>query len=122
MLMLLSSLFSASDWMAPESRSNSRPSSSPPLPARDGIGALDVLAQGVEFAPHARRHLMAQFLAQALQLAGDLADGGDAVFLAAHALDVAGDRLVGLVVGAAGFRARAAAAARMRVSLSKPGP
>ena len=43
------------------------------------------------------RHLMAQFLAQALQLAGDLADGGDAVLLAAHAVEVARQRLIGAV-------------------------
>ena len=42
------------------------------------------------------RHLMAQFLAQALQFAGDLADRGDAVLLAAHAVEVARERLVGL--------------------------
>ena len=58
---------------------------------------LDVLAQRVEFALQAGGHLVAQFLAQAAQFAGDLADHGDAVFLAAHAVDVAGDCLVILV-------------------------
>ena len=41
---------------------------------RRGIGALDVLAQRIEFARQPGGHLMPQFLAQALQLAGDLAD------------------------------------------------
>ena len=60
-------------------------------------GAVDILAQRIEFALQACRHLVAQFLTHAAQLAGDLADHGDAVFLAAHAVDVAGDGLVVLV-------------------------
>ena len=95
MLTLLSSLRSASEWMAPDSRSSSRPSSAP-LGAGGAClaGAFDVVAQQLEFALQAGAHLVAQFLAQRAQFAGDLADGGDAVFLAAHAVDVAGDRLI----------------------------
>ena len=70
------------------------------------IGALDLVAQRVEFAVQAGGHLLAQFLAQTLEFAGDLADGGGAVLLDAHTVDVAGNRLVGLV----GIRPRGAAA------------
>ena len=68
------------------------------------VALLEILAQRVELAAQARRHLVAQFLAQSLQFAGDLAESGDAVLILAHALDVAGDRLVGLIVGAAELR------------------
>ena len=67
------------------------------------VDLLEFLAKPVEFAVQARRHLMAQFLAQALQFAGDLAEGGDAVLFVAHALYVARDRLVGLLESAARF-------------------
>jgi len=61
------------------------------------VGARDILAQGLEFVVQTGAHLLAQFFAQAPQLAGDLADRGDAVLLAAHAVDVARYRLVVLL-------------------------
>jgi len=68
--------------------------------------ALDVAAQHLELAMQTGGHLLAQFLAQAAQLAGDFAGHGDAVLLAAQALDVAGERLVALVEGRGAGRAR----------------
>ena len=62
-------------------------------------GAIDVLAQRIEFALQACGHLVAQFLAQAAQFEGDLADHRNAVLLSAHPVDVAGN---GLIVGAEG--------------------
>ena len=81
------------------------------------VGALDILAQRVEFALQAGRHLLAQLFAQALQLAGDLADGGDAVLLAAHALEVARQRRDRRVVAIRIARrsARSAGAVRLAV-------
>src|SRR5690606_38518667 len=55
---------------------------------------FDILAQGLEFALESHRHLLAQFVAQAAQLLGDLADDSEAFLLSAHPLNVAGDRLV----------------------------
>ena len=72
--------------------------------AARSVALLEILAQRIEFAAQAGGHLVAQLLAQALQLAGDLAEGGDAVLFLAHPFHVTGDRLVGLVVSAAQLR------------------
>src|SRR5690606_39067464 len=63
---------------------------------------------GLEFALESHRHLLAQFVAQAAQLLGDLADDSEAFLLSAHPLNVAGDRLV-TIWGAVGPHAFLAA-------------
>ena len=60
-------------------------------------GSLDILAQALEFTADARRYLVARFLAKALDLLGDLAECGKAIFLVANPFYVTGDRLIGLL-------------------------
>src|SRR5690606_10720358 len=69
-------------------------------------GAIDVAAQSLELAMQADRHLLAQLVAQALQLARDAAGDGEAVLLPAHAFDVVHERLIAARGGCGGLARR----------------
>ena len=94
--MLLSSLRPESSWMAlGKAVELDIELTAPALVGPAQMGRRHFRAQAVEFAAKTGVHLMPEFLPQAFQFGGDLADRGDSFLLAPHPVEVARKRLIG---------------------------